>query len=299
MLTLLGPIGFGSTYWVTHQFLPAGSPLWGSAFRALPAGLALMVIVRRLPQGSQWSKSIVLGTINMGLFFLLAFMAAQLLPSSIAASFGAASPLVLAAFAWFILKEKTRMGLLLTAVLGILGVVLVVGATTEKLAWTGIAASFGMLVLMALGATLNRKWNDGTPVLTSTAWQLMVGGFELLIVAIALEGTPPQVDVQGVLAVVYLSLFATAFAYFCWFSGFKHLPATTVGIIGLVNPVTGVALGVVLGGESFTGTQFVGIVIVVLSVLMAQLLTRGARNVPISELKIESMTDAAVPVPRK
>lgn len=274
-LTLLGPIGFGSTYWVTHQFLPAGSPLWGSAFRALPAGIALILIVRRLPRGNQWYRSIVLGTINMGLFFLLAFTAAQLLPSSIAASLGAASPLVLAAFAWLILKEKTRFGLLATAVLGIIGVLLVVGATTTNLNWLGVAASLGMLILMALGATLNRKWNDGTPVLTSTAWQLLVGGVELLIAAVAIEGAPPALDRAGVFAVLYLSLFATAFAYFCWFSGFKHLPATSVGILGLVNPVTGVVLGVALGGEKFTAVQCTGLVVVIASVMAAQLLGRA------------------------
>lgn len=276
LLTTLGPIGFGSTYFVTREFLPAGSPLWGSALRALPAGIVLMLVVRTLPRGAQWWKAIVLGTINMGLFFLFAFLAAQLLPSSIAASLGAASPLVLAFFAWVLLSERTRLPVIATALLGIVGVLLVVGTSSEPLSWPGLAASLGMLTLMSLGATLNRRWVADTPVLTATAWQLFVGGTQLLIVAAIVEGAPPRLDGTGVLAVVYLSLFATALAYFCWFSGFKHLPAATVGILGLLNPVTGVVLGVVLAGEAFSLVQVGGIVIVIVSVVLSQFLRRPA-----------------------
>ncbi|HAJ16677.1 MAG TPA: EamA family transporter, partial [Microbacterium sp.] len=39
LLTAIAPIAWGSTYFVTRQFLPADAPLWGALFRALPAGL--------------------------------------------------------------------------------------------------------------------------------------------------------------------------------------------------------------------------------------------------------------------
>jgi len=47
-----------------------------------------------------------------------------------------------------------------------------------------------------------------------------------------------------------VSLVATALAYLAWFTGLQRLPAATVGLIGLLNPVTGVLLGTLSGGPA-------------------------------------------------
>ncbi|MFJ4172243.1 DMT family transporter [Paenarthrobacter sp. NPDC089714] len=285
-LTALGSIAFGSVFWVTHTYLPADQPLWGSALRALPAGLVLLLVIRRVPHGKQWGRAIVLGTVNMGAFFLLVYIAAQLLPSSIAASLGAASPLAIAFFAWIILGERTRPWLLLMAVMGIGGVLLIVGTSTKEVNLMGVAAAVGLLVLMSLGAALTKLWNDGASALTWTTWQLVVGGIELFVVAIFAEGAPPELDGAGYLAVSYLTFVATGFAYFCWFSGFEHLPAATVGVLSLLNVVAGVLIGVLIGSEPFTGIQILGTFVVVLSVI-------GAQRRPAAPAKVES-TNATI-----
>jgi len=77
----MAQILFGSNYWGIREFLPADAPLWGSVLRAFPAGVVLLLIARRLPTGAWWWKSAVLGSLNMGLFFLLLYITAQRLPS--------------------------------------------------------------------------------------------------------------------------------------------------------------------------------------------------------------------------
>ena len=57
LVTAIAPIAWGSTYFVTHEYLPADAPLWGSVIRALPAGLVLLLIGRRLPRGRWWWRS--------------------------------------------------------------------------------------------------------------------------------------------------------------------------------------------------------------------------------------------------
>ncbi len=49
--TALAPAIWGSTYIVTTAFLPAGYPLTVAMLRALPAGLLLLLLVRKLPYG--------------------------------------------------------------------------------------------------------------------------------------------------------------------------------------------------------------------------------------------------------
>jgi probable blue pigment (indigoidine) exporter len=43
-----------------------------------------------------------------------------------------------------------------------------------------------------------------------------------------------------------------------------------VGLIGLLNPVTGVLLGVIFGGENFTVIQVAGIVLIFAAIYLAQ-----------------------------
>src|SRR3712207_787212 len=75
-VTALTPAVWGTTYAVTAEFLPPGRPLLAGVLRALPAGLLLLAVTRRLPRGSWWWRSAVLGALNIGVFFALLFAAA-------------------------------------------------------------------------------------------------------------------------------------------------------------------------------------------------------------------------------
>ncbi|MCU1476814.1 MAG: eamA 1, partial [Subtercola sp.] len=59
-------------------------------------------------------------------------------------------------------------------------------------------------------------------------------------------------------------------AFVAWFTGLRHLPAGTVGLVGLLNPVTGVLLGTLVAGEAFGPRQAVGTLLVLAGVLVGQ-----------------------------
>ena len=118
-ITAFAPVAWGTSYFVTHEFLPAEYPLYGSIIRALPAGLLLLAITRQRPRGSWWWKAAVLGTLTMGAFFALVYVAAQLLPTSIASTVMAAAPVVMMLLAWAIVAERPRIAQLVGAGLGL------------------------------------------------------------------------------------------------------------------------------------------------------------------------------------
>ncbi|WP_144785587.1 EamA family transporter [Microbacterium sp. BH-3-3-3] len=273
-ITAVAPVAWGATYVVTRHLLPADAPLWGAALRALPAGLLLWALARRRPRGDWWWKAPVLGLLNFGAFFVLVYVAAQLLPSSIAASIMALAPLALAGLAWPLLSQRPTARWAVGALLGLVGVLSVVGLGTGTVPVAGVVASVIALLASSLGAILTTRWRDETPLLATTSWQLTAGGLALVAVAAMVEGRPPRVDAAGLLAYVGIAVIATALAFVCWFTGLRHLPAGTVGLIGLLNPVTGVLLGVAVGGESLAVPQVVGIVLV----LAAIAVTSGARG---------------------
>lgn len=93
-LTALAPISWGTTYVVTTEFLPPDRPLLVAAMRSLPIGILLTIGMRKLPQGDWWWRIIVLGSLNIGLFQALLFVAAYRLPGGVAATAGSIQPLI-------------------------------------------------------------------------------------------------------------------------------------------------------------------------------------------------------------
>lgn len=268
LTTAVAPVAWGSTYFVTHHFLPAGDPLYGAAIRALPAGLLLLLLRRRLPRGSWWWRSLVLGTLNVGAFFALIYVAAQLLPSSLASTVTAASPLMMMLIAWPLLGERPRAMTVGAALLGAVGVCLMVLTGSTRANPVGIAASTAAITMSAFGYVLTKRWGGQVDVLTGTSWQLIAGGAVLVPLAVVVEGAPPPLGTRSLLAFGYLTIIATAVAFGAWFTGLRHLAAGTVGVIGLLNPVTGILLGTMLATEVLSARQLAGGLMVIAGVLV-------------------------------
>ncbi|HEX6954268.1 MAG TPA: DMT family transporter [Agromyces sp.] len=270
LVTAIAPIAWGSTYFVTREFLPADAPLWGAVLRALPAGIVLLAIRRRMPRGAWWWRSLVLGTLNVGVFFALIYLVAQLLPTSLASTVMATSPVVMMLLAWLLAGERLRAVPLVGAAVGLAGVVLLLATDATAVDPLGVAASIAAMLLSSLGYVLAKRWRDGTEVLAVTAWQLVAGGLMLVPVALLVEGAPPALGVVEIAGFAYVSVIATAVAFVAWFSGLAHLPAGTVGLVGLLNPVTGVLLGTMLAGEVLGGWQLTGLGLVLVGILLGQ-----------------------------
>jgi drug/metabolite transporter (DMT)-like permease len=267
-VTAVAPIAWGSTYFVTNHLLPAGSPLWGGLLRALPAGLIVLALARALPTGAWWWRSLLLGTLNVGGFFVLVYIAGQRLPSSLAATLMSTSAAVMMLFAWALLRQRPAVAAVVGAIAGLAGVVLMLGADGAGVDPWGVAASLGAMVSSSLGYVLTARWGGDIPALRMTAWQLLGGSLVLLPVAVLVEGGPPALTPVAALGFAYVTLIATALAYVCWFAGLRRLPAAAVGIVGLLNPVTGVLLGVLLAGEAFGVAQAAGIALVLVGVAL-------------------------------
>jgi len=271
LLTAIAPIAWGSTYFVTRELLPAENPLWGSVIRALPAGILLLLVRPRLPRGSWWWRSLVLGALNMSGFFTLVYVAAQLLPSSIASTIMATSPIVLMAYAWVLLAQRPAAVSVIGAALGVVGVVTLLSTGATEVNLLGVLASVAALTLSSLGFVLATRWATAeVSVLSSTAWQLIAGGVILIPFAALFEPLPASPTESEILAFAYLSVVATALAFVAWFTGLRHMDAGAVGLIGLLNPVTGVLLGTIIASEALTPQQVLGLAIIALGILLGQ-----------------------------
>ncbi|QDQ11602.1 EamA family transporter [Streptomyces spectabilis] len=276
LLTAYAPITWGSTYAVTTEFLPADRPLFTAMMRALPAGLLLLLLARRLPKGVWWGKAAVLGALNIGAFFPLLFLSAYRLPGGMAAVVGSVGPLFVAGLSALVLSERPTTRTLLTGIAAALGVSLVVLKATGSLDTIGVLAAVASTASMSTGTVLTKRWGrpEGVGPLALTSWQLTMGGLLIAPIAFLVEGAPPALDGRNVAGYVYLSIAGTAVAYWLWFRGFGRLSATQVSLLGPLSPLTAAVIGWAALGQSLTAVQVAGMAIAFGATLFGQLKPR-------------------------
>jgi probable blue pigment (indigoidine) exporter len=259
------------------MLLPEDRPLLAVTLRALPAGILLLMLGRRLPSGAWWWKSWVLGMLNIGAFFALLFIAAYRLPGGVAAIMGGIQPLVIALLASRVLHERLTGRVVIAGASGLFGVCLIVLQAQARLDVLGILAAIGGTLSMASGIVLTKKWGQPAPPLTTTAWQLIAGGLSLLVLMLVIEGLPvAPLTPPNVIGYTYLSVIGTAFAYVMWFRGIARLAASTTAFLGLLSPVVAILLGWLIANEDLTPMQIAGIVIV-LSSISAAIISKPAQ----------------------
>ncbi|MFE6845019.1 EamA family transporter [Streptomyces sp. NPDC057686] len=281
-LTALAPVSWGSTYAVTTELLPPDRPLFTAVMRALPAGLLLTALSRRLPSGQWWWKSAVLGTLNIGAFFPLLFLSAYRLPGGVAAVLGSAGPLFVVGLAALVLGERARLRTVLAAVVGAFGVSMVVLTAEARLDLVGILAGVVSSASMAAGTVMTKRWGrpDGVGPLAVAGWQLTAGGLVIIPVAALVEGAPPALDGNALLGYGYMMLINTGIAYWLWFRGIGRLTATSVTLLGPLSPLSAAVIGWAALGQALSPVQLVGMAIAFGATVAGQLFAAASAPAP-------------------
>lgn len=269
-MTGLAPAVWGSTYYVTTQFLPQGYPMHVAMLRALPAGLLLLLLVRQLPTGIWWSRTLILAALNFAFFWVMLFVAAYRLPGGVAATVGAVQPLIVIALSRIYLGRPIRALTVVAGVVGIVGVAFLVMTPQAALDPVGVAAAFAGAVSMAFGTVLARKWQPPVSSLTFTAWQLAAGGLMLVPVALFFEPALPPLTSVNLLGLAYLGLFGAALTYLLWFRGLARIEPSVAASLGFLSPVTATLLGWLALGQNLSPAQIAGFVMVLSSVWLSQ-----------------------------
>ncbi|WP_131738213.1 EamA family transporter [Actinomadura roseirufa] len=279
-LTAAVPVSWGTTYLVTSEFLPPGYPLVSGVIRALPAGLVLLAVTRRLPRGVWLWRSLVLGTLNIGALFALLFAAAYRLPGGVAATLFAVQPLLVTGLAFLLLGERPTRRRLGWGLAGVVGVGLIVLRGELSFDLLGVLAGISAAGVMAGGIVLTKRWGrpEGVGPSALAGWQLTAGGLVLLPLALAFEGLPSGLDLRAAGGYAWLSIVGALLSYPIWFRGIGRLPVVAVSFLPLLSPAVAVILGLVFEGESLTPLQGVGFALALTTIAAAQLPPGAVRN---------------------
>lgn len=271
LLTALAPIVWGSTYIITTEVLPPNMPLLASTVRALPAGILLLLICRTFPKGIWWLRIAVLGLLNIGAFFYFLFVAAEYLPGGTAALIMACQPVIVILLSAYLLKTSLTIKHIISAILGVIGISLLVLNSTISLNWQGVTAGFAGCGCMALGVVLTKYWNRPTnlSLLSFTGWQLTFGGLILLPIAVFIEGLPQNLTITNLLGYSYLCLIGAVFSYIVWFRGIEKLPVVTISFLGFLSALSACFLGYLFLKQTFSLPQMLGAYTIIISVWLS------------------------------
>ncbi|MDJ0930676.1 EamA family transporter [Breoghania sp.] len=280
LLTVLAPAIWGSTYLVTTEALPVGYPITLAVLRVLPAGLLLLLVTRNLPPVEWLGRTFILGALNFALFWSLLFISAYRLPGGVTATLSATQALIVLGLSRALLGSAIHLTSMIAAIAGVSGVAMLVLGPDAALDPIDIAAGLGGAASMAAGTVLSRKWQPPVSALTFTAWQLTAGGILLVPVALILEPASPSLSMANVAGLTWLGLIGAAATYWLWFRGVARIEPPAISMLGMMSPLTAVALGWLWLNQTLTPVQIVGSIVVLGSVWLGQAAARSKGQTP-------------------
>ncbi|MHA2878519.1 DMT family transporter [Vibrio campbellii] len=279
LLAMIPAFFWGTTYAVTQFTLPDWPPVLLGALRALPAGLLLLAIKPSLPKKQDWKILLVLGTINIALFFGLIFVMALTLPSAISGVGMISVPVFAMLFGWVVYKRQPSL------IQGISGAALIVLAwllfdpSSITLNPIGLIAMLSAIMCIVIGSSVTKYLGTRMHWWTVLTWQLILGGIILSIATAIIASFNPEPyvsalqnaslrNVGGLLWVIVLNT-ALGYGMYVWLLQRMSVVDFTFG--GIANPVAGIVSGLVLMGESFTPLQYSLMLGMILMSLVPQL----------------------------
>lgn len=276
--------------------------IWGSAFMAIKAGLAyfppvLFAAVRYDVAGvlmlayaawaaddprprtlGQWTLVAVGATLLIAGYHALLFLGESdpAVTSAAAAVIVSLSPVLTTGFARVFLPDER-----LTAVgvgglcLGLLGVVVLARPDPGAILAGGVVAKllvFGAATSFALGSVLTR-WIDATlPIETMEAWSMLGGALLMHAISVALGESVGDVTVaaEGLLALAYLALVASALGFLIYFDLLERLGAVEINLVSYVAPVFAALAGWVFLREDLSVATVGGFALIFVGFLLVK-----------------------------
>ncbi len=227
---------------------------------------------------------IVFGIAGVALVQWLYFVAIGRLPIGIALLLEYLGPILIAIWAWAVFKEPIRRRIWLALVLALVGLSVVVEAWSGlSLDGLGVAAgllaavAYAIYVLMAEHAV---KWRNPASL---TAYGFLFAALfwaavhplwrfpgDRLDDSVSLLGHLDQHSLPVWLLLLYVVVAGTMITFLLVAAALRHISATRVGIVAMLEPVSASVVAFLWLGESFGTAQLIGGFIVLAGILLAQ-----------------------------
>ena len=274
-----------------------------AAMRWIVAGSLLTLVLtlrgERLPARREWPSLAILGILLLGFGNGAVVWAEQTVPSGLTAVLVATSPFWMVGFDAFMpdgdaITARRVIGL----VVGFAGIVMLVW---PELRFDGSGAGFlgGVISAQvacagwAVGSSYARKRGRGHAseenVLATAAFEMLFGGFALLIASLALHETARLAFTPRTAGALAYLIFVGAIGGFSAYAyALKHLPVATVSLYAYINPIIAVVLGTLVLSEPFDIRMLLAAAVVFVGIVLVRSTGRSAVRTQISDAQSKS-----------
>lgn len=180
-------------------------------------------------------------------------------------------------FAWPVLGERlgrAQWGALLIALAG-LALLLGAGITAGVSELLALASALAWAAGIVITKRLQTRHRVDT--LALSAWQSVLGGAGLVLLALLFPSRPTQWTPNLLFALLYNGVLVSAICWYLWFWVLGRLDAGLASFGILAVPVLGVVFGVLELGERPQPLEWAGIGLIVVALALTAVAVRGAR----------------------
>ncbi len=254
-------------------------PISFAALRFVIAIIALLAVslgrVPLLPRNrADWVLLGFTGVLMFAVNYGLLFWGELYVSSGLAAVLQAIIPVAGMVFAhWLLPNEPMRWQRVGGAVLAVGGVALICGRLLDHggivTFWAGLAIVFGGAGAAFSNVLLKRRALELAPAMIA-AWQMIFGTVPLLSLGLVHDGNPLRFhwSALAIVCLLYLAIVGSALAFLLLYWLLPRMPVNNLQTISLITPPGAVAIGWLLGGETFTLWSLVGGALVLAGVWM-------------------------------
>lgn len=276
---LLGAIWSSSFMWIKIAVNEIG-PMTLVAFRVLFGllfGVAVVFIQRvQLPRSLKaWSPLLILGITNVAIPFFLISWGEQSIDSAVAAILDATVPLFTILIAHYLLHDdKMTVPKVLGLLMGFAGVIVLM----SKDIGTSLGSVLGQLAIVlasafyAGSAVYARRTTEDTPGILRSVGPL-VSSTAVMWLATFLVESPVEIPQLGItwIALLFLGIVGSGMAFILLYYLIHEIGPTRTSMVTYLFPLGGVLLGVAFLNEGLSWQVLVGGVLVILSLVVANL----------------------------
>jgi drug/metabolite transporter (DMT)-like permease len=217
----------------------------------------------------QWFYFLAIHRLDIGVALLIEYLA----------------PLLVAIWARFAYHEPVRRRIWTALALALIGLALIVNlfGGGASLSTAGVLFAFSGAFAYALYVLLAEHVVGGRDPVSLLAWGFLFASvFWAVLVpwwsfpahafteSTSLHGHLHAVHLRVWVLAMWMIVLGTIAPFFLLVSALRHLPATRVGIVAMLEPVAGALIAWVWLGETFGGIQLIGALVVLAAIVLAQ-----------------------------
>jgi drug/metabolite transporter (DMT)-like permease len=275
----VGIILIWSTTPLAIKWSSAGTGFLFAVTARMALGTVLSLLLLRLlriavPWDREARRAYVAAALGIYGAMLSTYWGAQYIPSGLISVLYGLMPLFTGVMAAWWLNERSLSPLRIVGVLlGIAGLALIflAGRALEHIAWQGIAAVLGGVLMQAASAVWVKRTGATLHPMALNGGALLLALLSYLLTWAVFDGAwPVQMDQRSAGAIVYLGVLGTVVGFNLYFFVLKRLSAGAIAVITLITPVLALLLGNWINAEVVEPRVWQGTACILVGLLIYQ-----------------------------